>query len=125
MFGVSPLDVDGEVSQLTLDRLTLLRGIMQGFARLYDVFEPAPPSTVPGALNQGLKRLGDVAQGAASAVSGAVSGAGWSALEKRANLAQPVVAPEEQGADVRFEVAHPVGFAFAEWSRLFAILVVV
>ena len=48
-----------------------------------------------------------------------------SALEKRANFAQPVVAPEEQGADVRFEVAHPVGFAFAEWSRLFAILVVV
>ena len=48
-----------------------------------------------------------------------------SALQKRANLAQPVIAPEEQGADVRLEVAHPVGFAFAEWSRLFAILVVV
>ena len=90
MFGVSPLDVDGEVSQLTLDRLTLLRGIMQGFARLYDVFEPAPPSTVPGALNQGLKRLGDGAQGAASAVSGAVSGAGWSALSAVAGALEVV-----------------------------------
>ena len=40
MFAIAPLDVDGEVSQLTLDRLTLLRGIMQGFARCYDLFEP-------------------------------------------------------------------------------------
>ncbi len=29
LFTVAPLDVDGEVSQLTLDRQTLLRGIMQ------------------------------------------------------------------------------------------------
>ena len=40
LFAVAPLDVDGEVSQLTLDRQTLLRGIMQGFARCYDLFEP-------------------------------------------------------------------------------------
>lgn len=40
LFSIAPLDVDGEVSQLTLDRLTLLRGIMQGFARCYDLFEP-------------------------------------------------------------------------------------
>jgi len=40
LFAISPLDTDGEVSQLTLNREVLLNGIMQGFARAYDLLVP-------------------------------------------------------------------------------------
>eukprot|EP00286_Rhodomonas_abbreviata_P003780 CAMPEP_0181344842 /NCGR_PEP_ID=MMETSP1101-20121128/32417_1 /TAXON_ID=46948 /ORGANISM="Rhodomonas abbreviata, Strain Caron Lab Isolate" /LENGTH=880 /DNA_ID=CAMNT_0023456729 /DNA_START=124 /DNA_END=2763 /DNA_ORIENTATION=+ len=45
LFAVSPLDTDGEVSQLTLNREVLLRGIMQGFARAYDLLVPDSSSS--------------------------------------------------------------------------------
>ena len=41
LLAVAPLDADGEaIRALELDRSVLLRGIMQGFARAYDILVP-------------------------------------------------------------------------------------
>ncbi|KAJ1489382.1 hypothetical protein T484DRAFT_1780252 [Baffinella frigidus] len=44
LMAIAPLDTDGEaLSSLELNRAALLRGIMQGFARAYDVLAPDGP----------------------------------------------------------------------------------
>eukprot|EP00960_Hanusia_phi_P046076 757606-Hanusia_phi.AAC.2 len=48
LFAIAPLDVDDVVSQLALDRNVLLAGILQGFARAYDILRD-PSQSLTGA----------------------------------------------------------------------------